>query len=99
MENSHEESLLSAVEGFSPQPSPTPADFSDSDGDEWEEEEPRGSGVRTYMFELLSTAERERAHPRNMWSCAMVDNWQQLYDGGRRGRGGVFEKEFYRKQN
>ncbi len=30
LENSHKESLLSAVEDFSPQPSPNPADFSDS---------------------------------------------------------------------
>ncbi len=45
MENSHEESLLSAVEDFSPPPSPNPADFSDSDRDEREEEEPLGFGV------------------------------------------------------
>ncbi len=38
MENSHEESPLSAVEDFSPQPSPSPADFSDSDRDEREKE-------------------------------------------------------------
>ncbi len=42
MEKSHEESLLSAVEDFSPQPSPTPADFSDSDKDGREQEEPLG---------------------------------------------------------
>ncbi len=60
-ENSHEESLLS------PQPSPNPDNFSDSDSDEREEEEPLGSGVRSYIFKLLSTAgsgaepaERER---------------------------------------
>ncbi len=56
MENSHEESLHSAVEVFSPQPSPNPADFSDSDRNEREEEEPLGFGVRPYMFEPLSTA-------------------------------------------
>ncbi len=68
MENSHEESLLSAVEDFSPQPSPNPANFSDSDRDEREEEEPLGFGVKPYMFNPLSTAgsaaepaERERA--------------------------------------
>ncbi len=60
MENSHKRSLLSAVEDFSPQPSPKPADFSDSDRDEREKEEPRGFGVRPYMFEPLST---ERAGP------------------------------------
>ncbi len=69
MENSHEESLLSAVEDFSPQPSAYPADFSDSDRDEREEEEPRGFGVRPYVFEPLST-ERER----DVWFCTMVDN-------------------------
>ncbi len=37
MEYSHEESLLSAVEEFSPQPSPNPVDFSDLDRDEREE--------------------------------------------------------------
>ncbi len=40
MENSHEESLLSAVEDFSLQPLPNLADFSDLDRDEREEEEP-----------------------------------------------------------
>ncbi len=68
MEISHEESLLSAVENFSPQPSPNPVDLSDSDRDEREEEDPLGFGVRPHMFEPLSTAsgatelaERDRA--------------------------------------
>ncbi len=56
MENSQEESLLSAVEDFSPQPSPNPADYSDSDRDEREEEEPRGFGVRPYTFEPADTS-------------------------------------------
>ncbi len=60
MENSHEESLLSAVEDFLSQPSPNPADFSDSDRDAREEEVSLGFGVRPYMFELLSAADRER---------------------------------------
>ncbi len=54
MENSQEESLLSAVENFSPQPSPNPVDFSDSNRDEREEEEPRGFEEKLYMFEKLS---------------------------------------------
>ncbi len=80
IENSHEESLLSAVEDFSPQPSPNPANLSDSDRNEREEEEPLGFRVRPYMFEPLSTAgrererERETAHPRGVWSCATFDN-------------------------
>ncbi len=76
MEYSHEESPHSAVGDFSPQPSQSPADFSDLDGDEREEEEPRGFGVKPYMFEPLSTAGRERepAHPRDVWSCATLDN-------------------------
>ncbi len=57
MENSHKESLLSAVEDFSPPPSPNPVDFSDSNKDEREEEQPLGFGVRPYTFELLSTAD------------------------------------------
>ncbi len=83
MENSHEESLFSAVEDFLPQPSPNPDDFSDSDRDEREEEELLGFGVRSYMFELLSTAgiaaepaERARA--------------SSSPEGG-----GIFEKKFY----
>ncbi len=60
MENSHEESLHSAVEEFSPQPSQSPTDFRDSDKDEKEEEEARGFGVKPYMLEPLSTAGRER---------------------------------------
>ncbi len=56
MKKSREESLLSAVEDFSPQPSPTPADVSDSERDEREEEEPLGFGVRSHMVEPLSTA-------------------------------------------
>ncbi len=78
MENSHEESFLSAVEDFSPQPSPNPTDFSDSDRDERGEEEPVVFGVRPYMFEPLQPAvllrEREPAHPRDMRSCATFDN-------------------------
>ncbi len=76
MEKSHEESLLSAVEDFSPSPSPTPADFSDSDRDEREEEKTLGFGLRLYMFESLSTAgsERGQEHPCNMWSYMTVDN-------------------------
>ncbi len=80
MENRHEECLLSAVEDFSPQPSPNPADFSDSGRDEREEEEPRGFGVRPYMFEPLSTEGRAaeqadtQAHPCDVSSCTMVDN-------------------------
>ncbi len=54
MENSHEESLLSAEEDFSPQPSPTPSDFSNLNRNEREEEEPLDFGVRPYTFELLS---------------------------------------------
>ncbi len=41
-----EESLLSAVEDFSPKPSLNPANFSDSNRDEREEKEPLGFGVR-----------------------------------------------------
>ncbi len=60
MVDSHGESLLSAMEDFSPPPSSTSAGFSDSDTDEREEEEPLGFGVRPYVFELLSTAGRHR---------------------------------------
>ncbi len=78
MENSHKESLLSAVENFLPQTLPNPSDFSESDRDGMEEEELLDFGVRPYMFELLSTAGRERerepAHLHNVWSCATVDN-------------------------
>ncbi len=56
MENSLEESLLPAVEDFSPPPSPNPAGCSDSDRDEREEEEPRGFGVRPLMFKPLSSS-------------------------------------------
>ncbi len=62
MENSHEESPLSAVEDFSPPPSSAPADLSDSDRAE-------GLGVGPYMFELLSVADsaaeptETQAHP------------------------------------
>ncbi len=48
MENSHEESLLSAVEDFSPQPSPTLADFSDS-------ERERGSSLQRGPVRRLIT--------------------------------------------
>ncbi len=77
MEYSHEESLLSVGEDFSPQPSPNPADFSDSDRDEREREEPLGFGVRPYMIASRSTAGRERegetAHACDVWSCLMDD--------------------------
>ncbi len=78
MKNSHEESLLFALEDFSPQPSPNPADFSDS-RDEKAEEEPLGFEVRPFMFEPLSTdgsaaepAEMQ-AHPHNVW--VLCDRW------------------------
>ncbi len=64
MENSQEQSLLSALEGFSPQLSPNPADFSESDRDEREEEEPLGFGVRPYVCTPLSTA-GSAAEPAN----------------------------------
>ncbi len=60
MKYSHEESLHSAVEEFSPQPSQSPTDFRDSDKDEKEEEEPQSFGVKPYMLESLSAAGRER---------------------------------------
>ncbi len=53
MENSHEKSLLSAVEDFLSPPSPTAVNFSDSDKDEREEKEPLGFGMRPYMLEPL----------------------------------------------
>ncbi len=106
MENSHEESLLSAVEEFSPQPSPNPADFRDSDRIEREEEEPLGFEVRPYMFKLLSTAavllSRERESRLISVTCGparwLRTNSIYMTEGGK-GMGWIFKKEFYWMQN
>ncbi len=81
MENSHEVTLFSAVEDFSPQPSPNPTDFSDSDRGEREEEEPPCFGERLYMFEPLSRAssaakpaERE-TEGSSPWRVVLCDGW------------------------
>ncbi len=99
MVNSHEESLLSAVEDFSPRPTPNPADFSDSDRDEREEEEQLGFGVRLYMFEPLSTAEpteRERDRERERESRFIL---RRVTCVRRLITDNIFVKEFYWTQN
>ncbi len=103
MENSHKESLLSAVEDFTPPPSPTPADFSDSDRDEGDEEELLSSGARPYMFKQLSTAggaaepAETQAHAGAVWSCSLLLHyWQYLYDRGDRN---IWERIFGQKTN
>ncbi len=101
MEYSHEESLLSVVEDFSPQPSPNPADFSDSDRDEREEEEPLGFGVKLYMFEPLSTAssaaepaERERESMLIPATCDLVQRLitESIYMMGEGSWGDIWER-------